>query len=147
MPEQKSKTKKPAAKTKKPAAKKSTAKKPAAKRAVKKTTVKKPSVKKTAKKAAVKKSVVSSKSAEAKTPPMVSDASLFIMSFADKPGNAETANTGETKESLPAVDLDQLAQGSKTISVRSRFAFYLGVFFGAVVVNALLVTVLASMSI
>ncbi len=58
---------------------------------------------------------------------------------------------------LPIIDLDQLSTSAmktkqvpesvERVAIHSRLAFYLGVFMGAIVVNAFLVTILAVMSV
>lgn len=55
----------------------------------------------------------------------------------------------ESLHSLPTIGLEELMAKSKPrhVSIRSRLIFYLGAFLGAVVINALLVSVLVILSV
>lgn len=144
-----------AAKKKKTTAKRSVAKKPATK---KKTVArKKPVAKKKTKKKAVKKTVVRKPASSKKD-------DMFVLSMNEGAPERAIHISPETRtmlNHLPVIDLDKLhvepameveeieahQVGNQTILVRSRVAFYLGVFFGAIVVNAFIVTILAIFSV
>jgi len=141
----KTKKKKTVKSTKKTTKKKTTKKASAKKSASKKKTTKRTTArtKKTTKPKAKKKSVKKSVPVN-----VVSESKEQLHIFPEK---------RTLINQLPVIDLDELhitsmkvdEQGEtiEKVSVHSRLAFYLGVFMGAVVVNAFLVTILAVMSV
>lgn len=133
----KPKTKKTASK-KKPAKSKTATKKPAAKKKSAVAAKKKQSGEKTLKQAAVKK-----------------EEPLFMLNLAEK---AKEKAGSKSSTSIPVIDLEKLTvEKEKSVAVikepekhlvatGSRVSFYLGVFFGAIVVNVFVLTLLAVFS-
>lgn len=141
--------------------KKSTAKRTKTKSAKKTVKKKKPSAKarktvkkpKTRKKPATKSAVRASKK---KSEERKDEDKLFILS-ADKKKTPVKAKL-PVKQELPVIDLEKLAASKAKsvalikepekhlVAVSSRVSFYLGIFFGAVVVNVFIVSLIAMFS-
>lgn len=139
---------------------------PAAKtptKAKRKAPAKKPAKRSTKKRSAVKRAPVRVKRSVAVEPQELNHETqdpFQVISF-DQPA-PPTVQTWSVMPELPPLDLDELvlpampslsvqeeepAPSFVAVTLRSRLSFYLGVFFGAIVVNVLVVALLAIVSV